>query len=114
MKFSVENALTGAGAAIAATAAVALWTGVSFSLPPELYTVIVYKGILAAAAGLLLAGGLAGRYARRKKMEEKNSAQGDGPGLPASDVEALNPAPTRNAASIDGARDSARIERGGT
>jgi uncharacterized membrane protein len=75
MRITTANVLTLAGAIVAAAAAVAMTIGLKFELPTEVLTVVVYKGMFAAAAGLMIFGALLGRRAHSRQQELKNRAE---------------------------------------
>lgn len=82
MRISVGNILTGAGAAVALFGAVSIAIGLKFSTPGGLLTIAVYKGIFAAAAGLMIVGAFWGRHAierRKEKLEMSRSPRLDNP-----------------------------------
>jgi hypothetical protein len=71
VKPSAASFLTGAGVVVAVAGVTGLATGVQFSLPPAILTVVIYKGIFAAAAGLMIVGALFGRQAYRHRSVER-------------------------------------------
>ncbi len=68
MKFSAGNIFTTVGGVVAIFGVVAMEIGLKFSVPPEVLTVVVYKGIFAAGGGLLIVGAILGRLANRKRQ----------------------------------------------
>ena len=81
MNLSIGKILTAVGAAVATFGAVAMAIGLKFSVPPEVYTIVVYKAIFAAAAGLMIVGALAGRHAHEKRKEEEIERRAADPAL---------------------------------
>ena len=103
MRFSAGKILTAAGAVVAAFGAIAMTIGLKFSMPPEIYTIVVYKAIFAAAAGLMIVGAMAGRRAREKRKAgelERNE----------SDAALLKPSSPSSAPDFVPADPRARLE----
>jgi membrane-bound ClpP family serine protease len=90
VKFSVGNIFTSVGGIVAIFGVVAMAIGLKFVVPPEVLTVVVYKGIFAAAGGLMIVGAILGRHANRKRhaaeLERKNAALVN-PALPGDTVD---------------------------
>jgi hypothetical protein len=84
LKFSVGNVLIGAGGVVATAAVIAVSVGLKFSVPPELYTVVVYKGMFAAAAGLMIVGAMVGRHANEKRKSAERDRRLSEAGRPQS------------------------------
>jgi hypothetical protein len=66
----VGNGIVIAGAAVGAAAAVGIASGYHINLSPEMMQIVIYKGIAAAAVGLIVVGSLIGRLGRQKEIEE--------------------------------------------
>lgn len=60
----VGNILTAVGAIVAVFGVIAMVTRLKITLTPEMQELLFYKGLFAAAAGLLIAGALIGRRGR--------------------------------------------------
>lgn len=69
MKLSAGSLFTIVGGGVAIFGVVAMTIGLKFSVPPEVLTVIVYKGIFAAGAGFMIVGAWLGRRANQKRRE---------------------------------------------
>ena len=72
---TLGNVLLIAGAAVAVVAVVAVVTGYSPNLTPEMTKLLFYKGLGAAAVGLMIVGTLIGRVGRRREKQEAAPAK---------------------------------------
>lgn len=62
----VGDALVGAGSIVAVATVVAVATGYNIDLTPAMVHLLVYKGLAAAAMGLIVAGSWIGRHNRQE------------------------------------------------
>jgi hypothetical protein len=70
MTRKIGTVLTAAGGVVGAAGVIGLASGVQITLPPDLATLIFYKLLFGAAAGLMVAGAVIGRTARVRKQRE--------------------------------------------
>lgn len=98
---SFGRILTAAGVTVAVGGVIAMAIGLKLSADGFFQNVVMYKGIFAAAAGLMIVGALFGRREHQKKSESLQEAETrrlPTPALdqtPRSDVETVN-IPRRN------------------
>ena len=66
----IGTILTAAGGAVGAAGVVGLASGLQLTLPPDVVTLMFYKVLFGAAAGLMIAGAVIGRTAWIRKQRE--------------------------------------------
>lgn len=69
MKMSLGRILTAAGVAVAVVGVIAMAIGLKLSSEGFFQNVVMYKGIFAAAAGLMIVGAFSGRRENQKKRD---------------------------------------------
>jgi hypothetical protein len=69
MKLSVGRILTAAGVVVAVAGVIAMAIGLKLSSDGFFQNVVMYKGIFAAAAGLMIVGAFSGRREKQKNRE---------------------------------------------
>jgi type VI protein secretion system component VasK len=98
------NVLVAAGAIVGVATVTAIATGYQIVLTPEMIRILIYKGLAAAALGLMVAGTWIGRRGRRKEQERQtgviereavNMKRDDNRALAAASPEALDSAARR-------------------
>jgi vacuolar-type H+-ATPase subunit I/STV1 len=108
VKFSAGNVFTSLGGIVAIFGVVAMAIGLKFVVPPEVLTVVVYKGIFAAAGGFMIVGAILGRRANQKRQAAKLELK-DAPqlqtGIPGDDQD--------SAGEVEQPRAAERIAREG-
>ena len=77
---AVGNALVLAGGAVGIAAVVGLATDFKVVLTPEMVQLLVYKGLAAAAVGLIVVGSLLGRRGRQQESQADDALLT--PGIP--------------------------------
>ena len=70
---AVGNALVLAGGAVGVAAVIGLATGFKIVLTPEMVHLLVYKGLAAAAVGLIVMGSWLGRRGRQQESQTKEN-----------------------------------------
>jgi hypothetical protein len=70
---AVGNALVLAGGAVGVAAVVGLATGFKVVLTPEMVDLLVYKGLAAAAIGLIVVGSWLGRRGRQQESQTREA-----------------------------------------
>lgn len=78
---AVGNALVLAGGAVGVAAVVGFATGFKIVLTPEMVHLLVYKGLAAAAVGLIVVGSWVGRRGRQQESAD-NANELLTPGVP--------------------------------
>jgi hypothetical protein len=66
----IGTVLTAVGGVVGAAGVIGLATGVQITIPPDIVTLIFYKLLFGAAAGLMVAGAVIGRTALIRKHRE--------------------------------------------
>jgi hypothetical protein len=70
MTRKIGTVLTATGGVVGVLGVIGLASGVQITLPPDLATLIFYKLLFGAAAGLMVAGAVIGRTAWVRKQRE--------------------------------------------
>jgi len=105
---TLGNGLVIAGGAVAVATVTAIATGTEIVLTPAMVQLIIYKGLAAAAIGLIIAGSWIGRRGRQLEQAARSDAP-DTPELEAG-IPPLQPGVPKSA---DPARDTIRSSRSG-
>lgn len=70
---ALGNVLVIAGGLVGAATVAAVATGIEITLTPAMIHLLVYKGLAAAAVGLIVAGSWVGRRGRQQEQDTRRS-----------------------------------------